>query len=433
MAVKSLFDGGASGTLFLDRRQFYIDPQKVAELWPSVAPFTTLLINSGVRYTPQDPMYKLFEHRSAFVRQYVTTDATATVQPGNTEATVSVDEIYNLANPVDESYMGLELEVWNSARDTKKGVVVVTGVNGSDLKVKHLWSPGGGDISIANGDYLIVVGNARGEGTTAPEAWADELQVVWNQTQYFSVPVEITGKLYKASLRGYSNELARLRMEKAKEFKMQKEHAFLKGGSALGTGMKSGESFADGKRTDADGNVLRTTMGIIPMIEEYGYASGEFQNKFNIDSSTYTYAQFVDDMEKVFQFDDGSGNKFAFVGPGALSYWSKLDGTNFFAGKSGWSVNISDMKTNKLGFNVRILETPHGLLHLVPTKALKYEYNNIMVAVDTSNLYYMIYEEDQFKNDIKKEDDYNGVKDVYTGDSGLGATLIESHHLFKIT
>lgn len=436
MAAKSLISGGSSGILRLERRQFYIEPNAVAELYPSVFPFTTSVINAGVRNHPDDPLFKMFEHRSAFVRQYMQINMVsgATIPAsGSAVSSIVVDGIKNLASTPDASYKGLELEVWDSSRTTKKGVVIVTNVDGSgNLTLKHLYSPAGADITIADNDYLIVVGNARGEGTTAPEAWSDELEIVWNQTQFFSVPVEVTGKLYKASLRGYSNELARLRAEKAKEFKMQQEQALLKGGSPLGTNMDGGDTFSDGLRTDADGNPLRTTMGLITAIEEYGYATGDNQNKFTINSSSYTYADFVDDMEKVFQYDEGQGTKFAFCGPGALSYWSKMDGTNFFAGKSGWTVNLSDFKSSQLGFNVRILETPHGLLYLVPTKALKYEYNKTMVIPTMQNLEYVVYEPNEFRNDVKKDNDYDGIKDVYRGDIGLGIKLIESHNLINI-
>ena len=59
-----------------------------------------------------------------------------------------------------------------------------------------------GDASItpANGDYLVVVGNAYGEGTSAGTAWSDELAVVYNQCQIFKTPLEITGTLLEASL-----------------------------------------------------------------------------------------------------------------------------------------------------------------------------------------------------------------------------------------
>jgi hypothetical protein len=137
--------------------------------------------------------------------------------------------------------------------------------------------------------------------------------------------------------------------------------------------------------------------------------------------------------EKMFQYDGDRGEKFAFCGPGVLSYFSSIDGTNGFTGKSGWQVKISDMARNNLGFNIRTLETPHGVLHLVPTKALKYQYNNTCLVVDHSHLFQAIFEKPEFKNNIKTDNDYNGVKDVYTSDEGIGIQLQESHQILTIT
>lgn len=430
MAAKTLYAGSSTGKLWLDRRKFYIKEQEVAELWPSEAPFSTLLANT-TELTPNDPLFKMFEHESAFIKQRFVYSAAATIPNNDSGVAIvaaSIGSIEGLASTVDSSYVGLECEVWDSTETTKKGVCFFSAFS-TNLTAKLLGTTA---ISVVSGDIFHVMGNVRAEGSTAPDAWADELSVVYNSTQFFSVPVEITGRLYRASLRGYSNELARLRMEKAKEYRMQQEHAYFKGGSVIGTGM-SGTAMADTYRTTSAGAV-RTTMGIIPILETYGSAdvNSDAQNRFTISSASYSFKNFVDDMEKVFQYEPGGGEKFAFCGPGAMSYWSKMDSSMFFAGKSGWQVKISEMRTNTLGFNVRMLETPHGLLHLVPTKALKYGYNKHMVIVDHSNLFHAVYEPNSFRHNIKTDDDYDGIKDVYRGDKGIGVTLQKAHQLFKI-
>lgn len=430
MSAKTLYAGSSTGKLFLDRRKFYIKEQEVAELWPSETPFSTLLANT-TQIRPDDALFKMFEHESAFIKQRFVYNGTASIPNNDTGVAIvaaSIGSIEGLNSTVDSSYVGLECEVWDTTETTKKGVCFFSAFS-TNLTAKLLGTTA---ISVVAGDVFHVIGNVRAEGSEAGEAWADELSVVYNSTQFFSVPVEITGRLYRASLRGYSNELARLRMEKAKEYKMQQEHAFLKGGSVIGTGM-DGTAFADSYRSTTDGAV-RTTMGIIPVIETYGSATAtdDAQNRFTITEATYSYKNFVDDMEKVFQYEPGGGEKFAFCGPGAMSYWSKLDSNVLFAGKSGWRVNISETKKNSLGFNVRMLETPHGILHLVPTKALKYMYNKYMVIVDHSNLFHAVYEPNSFRHNIKTDNDYDGIKDVYRGDKGIGVTLQKAHQLFKI-
>jgi len=435
--ARSLFADNGIGTLFLDQRQFYIKPYEVAELYTDITPFTTIVGNLEVRY-PNDPLFKMFEHRPTWLKQEMQVNsATPGTIPNNDVglAGVPVDGIVNLAKTPDASFIGLELEVRDSTKATKKGVVVVTDVVNGNLSLKLLWAKGGSTITLADNDYLTVIGNVRGEGTHAGQAWADELTTVYNSTQYFSVPVEITKKLYRAALRGYSNDLERLREEKARQFKMQRERAYLLGASVIGTGM-DGTALSDGHRTDKDGNKNRTTMGIVPILEKYGSAdpNNDYQNLFNISASTFKYSDYVKMTEKIFQFDADRGEKFALCGPGALSFWSMMDGSaGGTLGKSGWNVQISGSQRNNLGFNVRILETPHGILHLVKLKAFQgTPYTNSMVVLDHTHLFQAVYEPTEFKNNVKVDDDYAGVKDVFSGDDGLGVELQESHQLITI-
>jgi len=281
---------------------------------------------------------------------------------------------------------------------------------------------------------------------TAPEAWSDELQVVWNSSQIFKTPLQITGTLLAASLRGESSELARLRAQKNQEHKMQKEKAFLfgtrvggtdLGGAAYDAGNKSSdvaETFADGGRIDTAGNIIRSTYGIVSAMDKYGETgSYDYQNVFSISEASYSYSNFVDDMEKVFQYVPEAGVKRAFCGAGALGYWSKIAGTSGMAGNSGWTVNMSDMKRDSLGFNYKTLETPHGVLQLIPTPALRGPYNKYMLAVSEENLFHAQYRSPMYQTNIKTDNAFDGVKDQYFSDEGVGISLIESHHLFKVT
>lgn len=429
MSAKNL---SASGVLYTDRRDFYIEPQVVKELWTDVAPFTTVLSNKESRQV-KDPMFKMFEHRNPWINQrLVNNGSTATIAASDTEsAAINVDGITGLASSVDTSYLGLECEVWNSAETTLRGVVLITSVpSASSIKVKNLTST---SITLVDNDVFVVVGNAHGEGTEAPEAWADELQVVYNSTQIFKTPVEITGTLQAAVLRGESDELARLRLQKSQEHKMQKERAFLFGSSAVGTNLGGADTFGDGHRTDANSKKVRSTMGIVSAISEYGATSGDDQANFTIASSSYTYSNFVDDMEKVFRYIPETGVKLAFCGAGAMSYWSKIDGTNGIAGKSGWTTQISPSQRDSIGFNYRMLETPHGMLKLIPTPVMRGPYNSHMLVTSEENLFHALYRSPMYQTNIKTDNAYDGVKDQYMSDEGVGITLVESHKLFKIT
>ena len=434
MAAKDLYAGSNTSVLYTDRRDFYIDPQVVKELWTDVATFTTVLSNKETTQT-NDPLFKMFEHRNPWVKQqFVTSTDAAPIAAGVESAalTVSGDPV-GLTGTPDSSWLVLLCEVWATGfTGDAKGVVIISVATGSDdVKVKNV---GDDSIDIAANDVFLVVGNARAEGDVAPNAWADELQVVYNSCQIFKTPLEITGTLLQAALRGESSELARLRSQKNQEHKMQKEKSFLFGTRVGGTDLdNAGSAMADGGVTGgSNSGKVRTTYGIVSAINKYGADSGDDQSKYTIDAS-YGYNNFVDDMEKVFQYVPTSGVKRAFCGAGALGYWSKIAGSSGMAGNSGWTVNMSDMKRDSLGFNYKILETPHGILQLIPTPALRGPYNKNMLVVDEDNMFHAQYRSPMFQANIKTDDGYDGVKDQYFSDEGIGISLIESHNLFKIT
>ena len=438
----------ASGVLYTDRRNFYVDPQVTKELWTDVAPFTTMVSNQEMRKVP-DPVFKMFEHRNPWAKQEFRNNAeTVTLAVAGTEsAALNVDGIVGLNSTCDSSWLGLVVEIWDTTKTYKRATAIVSAIQDADeIKVKIIDTASGSDYDLVAEDWYIVIGNAQGEGSEAPEAWSDELQVVYNSTQIFKTPLQVTGTLEAAVLRGESSELARLRRMKAQEHKMQKEKAFLfgqrvggtdLGGAAYDAGNRASdvaETFADGGRTDTAGNLVRTTYGIVSALDAYGESTTthDAQNIFTV-SSSYAYGDFVDDMEKVFQYVPESGVKRAFCGAGALGYWSKMAGASGLAGNSGWTVSLGDMKRDALGFNYRVLETPHGMLQLIPTPALRGPYNKYMAVVSDENLFHAVYRPSIYQTNIKTDNAFDGVKDQYMSDEGVGIQLIESHHLFKIT
>jgi len=416
---------GSSGVLYSDRRDFYIRPNIVKELWTDVTPFTTVVANQSTISGMADPTFKMFEHRNPWVKQKFQIDtaiANGSMPAENVETsniTISAPE----GLEAGANLIGLELEIFDSADASKFKCVVTSYPSANTIKVKLLEALG--SHAFVATDYAMVIGSAFGEGTTSPTAWSNDLSVVYNQCQIFKTPVEVTGTLLEASLRGESKELARLRDMKSQEHKIQKERAFLFGSNLAGI---TGAWSSSENLGDVDGNTLRTTMGIIPALNKHGNSSGEYQNVF-ASSAVDTYSEFVDAMEKVFQYVPTSGMKRAFVGAGALGYWSKQGGNaGSFSGDSGWTVNLGDMKRDSLGFNYRVLETPHGMLQLIPTPVLRGPYNKHMLIVSDENLFHAQYRRPQFQASIQAND-YDGVKDQYMSDEGIGISLIESHAL----
>lgn len=319
MAAKAL-SHSASSVLYTDRRDFYLSPNQTKELWTDATPFLTIASNQTMESTP-DPDFKLFEHRSGWIKQEMSInsgspDAWATNgDPGSTlaaDASVAVDGLTGLTSTSggDSSLVNLMVEIWDSTKTSYKGVAFITAFS-SGIKLQALGNPRAANnrmVALADNDVLVVIGSVFGEGSVSPEAFSDEIEVVYNSCGISRTPVEITGTLYhQTKLRGYSNELARLRKEKNFEHKMQKERAFLFGVRKGGIGsvdlasdnVTNLDSFG-AISTDASGAQLRSTMGIIPALYRYGTSSSssEKQNIFNIVAGAYTYTNFVDDCEK---------------------------------------------------------------------------------------------------------------------------------------
>lgn len=440
MAVKTIFEGGSNSVLFTDRRDFYLSPNVVKELWTDVAPFTTFVANMEQRTDLKDPIFKMFEHRNPWIdqRMQVNSASAITFPTNDTSVEVPVSNLKGLGS-IGTHLKGLVVSVHadssGTPSGTRKGVFLIVDVNVAQNKVavKQL---GGLSGSFANNDWLVVIGNAHGEASYSPEAWSDELNVVYGSTQIFRTPIEISGTLKKAILRGEVDELLRLRRQKGMEHKIQKERTFIFGKSLMPSNLKGAETFGDITRSDADGRKVRTTTGILEAILTYGATSGNDQNIFDINPNTYSYGNFVDDMEKVFAYYPEEGVKYMFCGSAMLSYWSKLSGPTgpaSFSKNSGWQIQLSDMRRDSLGFNYRVLETPHGILKLVHTPVLsKSPYKGYGIIVDGNNVFHAIYRPSQYRQNIKTDNGYDGQKDEYFSDEGIGITLIESHKVFRL-
>lgn len=439
---KILFQGGASNVLFTDRRDFY--PQtEVFEYWKNITQFLTWVYEIDVQKT-NDPLYKIFEDTPTFQNQYFYNNgSTVTIPANGTESSaVTIDNITNLTQggTCDQSMVGLVFEVWNSTGTTKKGQVFLSEATSStSAKFKTLK---GTAVSTVDNDIFRCIGSVRGERSVAGESYFNELKVVWNSTHYFSLPIEVTGKLYKETkLRGYSDELGRLREKKIKEFKMQVQNGLLKSSSTVGTNFNSSDTFTEANlRTtiDSESNTssVRTTYGYIPILEDYGIeytgtgAINPNTNIFTIPVSSLDFDLFAD-MTKVI-FDKREENVIpVFCGYGFLTEMSKkcVDGKKFgFLGK----VEMDKMSENALGFDVRNMYAPGGTMQLIPTKALANEYDYYALLPNQNAIGLMEYEELTYKTNIKTDNDYNGVKDVINYDVGLRMNLLPTHHLIRL-
>ena len=329
---------------------------------------------------------------------------------------------------ISEALANTIWEVYDSTGSTLRGVVMLTeDSSATTAKFKNL---GKTAITTVSGDKFVLISNGQGEGAVAPEAWSSELTTVWNQCQIFRTPIEITGTLAQASLRGANKELARLRGDKMMEHKIHMEKAFLFGASPLGTNLDaSSDTFSDlDKLVGLDDKVARTTTGIVRAIQLYGATTGQYRSNISIGAAA-SYDDLVDELEIVFQYVPNSGVKTCFTGGTALGFWSK----RAMEKNSGWVINVNTEERNMVGQKVRTLITPFGDLDLNLTHSFKYEHANQMLIVDPRNLEYVQYRPSSFNTNIKTDDGYDGIKDEYFSDAGMGITQIKAHQLITIT
>jgi hypothetical protein len=438
MAVKNL--SNAAGVLFDERRDFYPSPAKVSELYKTVAPYLTLLNRKG-RESVQDPDYKLFQHSSGFNSQYMyLNDATPTAwtsngEPGDT-VVQTVDNVTNLGGAGDH-LKGLQFDVFASSYSDYKGTVFVTSVSGNDVTFKSLGNPT--DLTnnrcdaMADDDIFRRRGSAFGEGTVGPDAFHDEIEVVYNSAQIFKTAIEVTGTLKATTnLRGYSSEVARLRREKTLEFAKQIDDALMFGVRSGGIGAGQGtESFAT-HQTDGT-NVVRTTMGVVRIMERYGTTSGDEQNSFTWTKATADWDTVLSALQKLFRIRPSTGRKMAYCGSGFL-VWINQVGSNGFLGNTSVTINLNGSAIeNRFGLSVQELSTPFGTLEMVWSPGMDDGfYNEHAIIVDVENCGIKQFRPDTFMANVKTEDAYDGYKDVWQADLGLWLTNVAAHGMVKL-
>ena len=451
MAIGNL-DNTVTGLLYTDRRRFYLNENDVAELYMSETPFLSGLMGMGSEQV-DDPDYKMFEYRAGWANPKFLAAAGVTTGVPGASFTVACDTPEGVS--IDSSLIGAVVDIWDTTEATFRGTAVVTAVSGADVTFKALGLATSSTQTlgnIVNNDVFRVRTTAAGEGVTSPDASTDELEVVWNSTQIIRTPLELTGTLAAANLRG-QKERERYRINKGREHMMKLERALFFGyrtggigGTANGAGGGTDSSFIS-HTTDANGKTIRTTMGVIPALLRYGRTSGDQQNVFSNSLGSYQFDDFADQMDKIAQYAPGGGEFVAYCGSFAYSAWSKLmsDSTFFATGQ----YNVEPMTTES-GLHIKKLFTPSGIvINLVRAAALNYGGDKgRMVIVNPDNVKLVSYRPNlgdagengggsyssvAYNTNIKTDDGYDGIKDEYFSDAGVGLTLADSHALMTFT
>lgn len=440
---KHLYQGTSSSVMYTDRRDFYVQPQVVKTRYAEVAPFLTAVSNWSQQTGLKDPQYKLFQFSSPWVKQYfqVTTGATSAADDAEDTLAVTVTNAVGMPAALGNYLVGqkcaVHANVGGKPSGAPKGVVLITTFTSTTaINVKNMTKA---SVVIANDDWLVLQGTAFGEGTVAANPSHNELQTRWNQTGIHKTSFQLTKTLMKAALRGESSEYDRLKRIKGQEHMIKKERDLLYSVSNIGIG-ESGDTFGDGGRTDVDGNTVRSTYGAFKAVYDYGSSTttDDNQNIFAIPEATYSYSNWVDDMEKVFD-ESPDGVLPMFVGAGLLSYFNKIEGTSGagVVAKSKWSVNFPKMnaeRASSLGFNIKEWESPHGTIQFVRTPIMTkdpFAYK-AGFAVDPTNISHMVFRSPEYQQNIVTDNSPDYQKNQYFSDEGIAITNIYNHNIMYL-
>lgn len=447
-----LLNQDTASVMFAEQRDFYVKPSEMAELYPSVMPFIHLLNSKGRVDTKGKTDFKMFEHRSGFFNQYfLANDAPATETwavagaPGDTVSIVC-DGANNLGGSIGAHLIRMTVDIYDNAflgvspqSASYKGYAIVTAVSGNTVTFKALGNSEASNnacAALADNDVFFVRGAWSAENSVAPEAFSDEVSVVYNSVGWIETVAEVSITVRETMLRGEASEFLRIRKEKTKEHLWKLENMILYSHRSGGTGMGQGSESFSVHQTDADSKTIRTSMGILPALNRYGSTSGSDQNVFDLKFASNDYDQWVDILRQVNRIPGQSESRIALTTNKVIGHFSKVTKGAGFLGQSGTEFHLVPGKDDAdgFGFNVRRLHTPFDDLLLVRCRALEDGYHDghmIIIDKDLCDLYQ--FRGDEFMQNVKTENAYKGQKDVWRSYVGLGIELIEKHSLIKLS
>ena len=71
-STQATYDAAVAATvLYTDRRDFYIEPNVVKELWTDVSPFLTMVSNFRTKTGMKDPVFKMYLRASLSNYNYI--------------------------------------------------------------------------------------------------------------------------------------------------------------------------------------------------------------------------------------------------------------------------------------------------------------------------------------------------------------------------
>jgi len=241
-----------------------------------------------------------------------------------------------------------------------------------------------GDYDISYADRILIIGNLNPEGASMPDAVANDPSKIYNYTQIFRTPLEITRTARLTKLRT-ADAYTEAKREALEMHSIEMEKAFLWGIRTENIG--------------ANGKPERTTRGLIDVIKNY--ASGNCSDySLDTDYSGETWLvggeDWLDNRLRL-MFRYGKREKLVFAGDGALLAINRL------AKSTGQFQLIPSTKS--YGIQVTEWLTAFGKINIVTHPLFSYETTNqySMVVFEPENLKYRYITDTTFYKDPDKQ------------------------------
>lgn len=419
----------SASVMYEDRRVFGLG-DKVAELVPEATPFLTLL-RSLEKYDVDDPDHKFLEHRAHWLDNltYSVSKAYTLTSVSQGTAVTNLHLKYGSSNnsPATTILAGHVLQIVDADDHSKYANILVSSCTASDSASADLVvgklitnTPG---FNAAASDKVYRIGSAFADGSAKASGYTDNLETVWASAQIFKTKYGIDNTLKNTRTIGGS-EYARIRADKLKEHYVEQERTFLFGDRY---GSVNGDPFS------APGNGVllgssaptRTSHGIINAVIKGANSRGlGGTREFNKTKDIYTFNDFMDDMEEVFEYE-GSMRKFVPCGRGVLTFFTKL-------ARAENDINMTQAE-NSLGLKINRLETPAGDLDLVYDPLLRGSiYKNFMIVIDPANVNLMIFRDTFWEGEIQTPGT-DATEEQYLSQVGLVVKLPETHSVFRFS
>lgn len=359
-----------------DRRDIDVSPL-ISDLIPDDAPFTVILNKARKRAT-DTAEFVWFEQ-----------------QPGSWATQINNAAGYTATDTnlvVDDAAVFASKDVVKVLRTGE--VMFVTAVNTAANTITVVRGYGVTTAAdLQNDDWLLRIGNAMEESSSAPSAKLRQPSKKRNYTQIFRTPFDasMTATVEKLKTRG--SERDRLRKLKLLEHRMDIERALL---------------FGEPKEDAA--NMRRMTGGLFYFITTNVYDAG----------GTLTETEFDQFAEMAFAY--GRRIKYLISSPRVLTV------INAFA-ENRLKTEVSE---DTYGLRLARYITAHGDFILVPSRALEKDYAYTAVAVDLDNIYYRPLDgRDTTLRANIQANDVDGWMDEYLTEAGLEVRLEQTHAILR--